>query len=49
MGDPTDMNFGVFWETPVDFLKRLVLQLFPKYEYQVVNLNVNSKAKFNCL
>ena len=45
MGCPIDMNFGVFWETPVDFLKSVVLQLFPKYIQNNVNLNVKSRAK----
>ena len=42
-----------FWcilrDTPVDFLKSVVLQLFPKYSQSNVNLNVKSRAKFNCL
>ena len=49
MGSPIDMNFGIFLETPVDFLKSVVLQLFPKYSHSNANLNVKSKAKFNCL
>ena len=31
MGDPIDMNVGVFWEASVGFLKSVVLQLFAKY------------------
>ena len=31
MSGPIDMNFGVFLETSVSFLKSVVLQLFPKY------------------
>ena len=31
MGNPIDMNVGVFCETPVGFLKSVVLQVFPKY------------------
>ena len=49
MGGPIDMNFGVFWETSVGFLKSVVFQLFPKYSQSYVNLNVKSRAKFNCL
>ena len=49
MGGPINMNFGVFWETPVDFLKSVVLQRFPKYIQSNVNLNVKNRAKFNCL
>ena len=49
MGDPIDMIFSVFWETSVDFLRSMVLQLFPKYSQGNVNLNVKSRAKFNCL
>ena len=41
MGGPIDMNFGVFWENPVDFLKSVVLQLFPKYSQS--NAKVISK------
>ena len=46
MGGPIDMNFGVFWETPVDFPKSVV---FPKYNQSNVNLNVKNREKFNCL
>ena len=49
MGGPIDMNFGKLLQTPVDLLKRVVLQLFPKYSQNNVNLNVKSRAKFNCL
>ena len=49
MGGPINMNVGVFWETSVGFLKSVVLQLFPKYSQSNVNLNVKSRAKFNCL
>ena len=49
MGGPIDINFDVFWETSVDFVKSVVLQLFPKYSRSNVNLNVKSKAKFNYL
>ena len=49
MGSPIDMNVDVFWETSVGFLKSVVLQLFPKYSQSYVNLNVKSRAKFNCL
>ena len=49
MIDPIDTNFGVSWETPVDFLKSVVLQLLPKYSQSNVNLNVKSRAKLNCL
>ena len=45
---PIDMNVGVFWETSMDFLKSVVLQLFPKYNQSYVNLNVKSRPKFNC-
>ena len=46
---PIDMNFGVFWETSMGFLKSVVLQLFPKYGESNVNLNVKSRTKFNFL
>ena len=49
MGSPIDMNVGVLWETSMGFLKSVVLQLFPKYNQSYVNLNIKSKAKFNCL
>ena len=49
MGGSIDMNVDVFWETSVGFLKSVVLQLFPKYSQSNVNLNVKSRAKFNCL
>ena len=49
MGGPIDINVGIFWETPVDFLKSVVLQLFLKYNQSDINLNVKSRAKFNCL
>ena len=49
MGGPIDMNVGVFGETSVGFLKSMVLQLFPKYNQNYVNVNVKSRAKFNCL
>ena len=49
VGGPIDMNVEVFWETYVGFLKTVVLQLFPKYSQSYVNLNVKSRAKFNCL
>ena len=37
MGGPFDMNFGVFWETPVCSLEIAVLQIFPKY-YKVMSI-----------
>ena len=43
MGDPIEMNVGVFWETSGGFLKSVVLQLFPKYNQSYVNLNVKSR------
>ena len=49
MGSPIDLNVDVFRETSVCFLKCVVLQLFPKYSQSYVNLNVKSRAKFNCL
>ena len=49
MSGPIDMNFGVFLETSVSFLKSVVLQLFPKYSQSNVNLNVKSRAELNCL
>ena len=49
MGGLNDMNVGVFWETSVDFLKSVLLQLFPKYSQSNVDLNVKSRAKLNCL
>ena len=45
MGGPIDMNFSVFGETPVDFLKSVVLQLFPIYSQSNFNLNVKNRAK----
>ena len=49
MDGPIDMNVGMFWETFVDLLKSMVLQHFSKYSQKNVNLNVKSRAKFNCL
>ena len=50
MGGPIDTNVNVFWENSVVFQKKyVVLQLFPKYSQNHVNLNVKSKAKFDCL
>ena len=49
MGGPIDMNVGEFWETSVSFLKHVVLELFPKYSQNYVNLNVKSSANHNCL
>ena len=49
MGGPIDMNVDVFWESSRDFLKCVVLQIFPKYSQSYVNLNVKSREKFNCL
>ena len=49
MDGPIDINFDVFWEIYVDFLKSVVLQLLPKYSQSNVNLNVKSGVKFNCL
>ena len=40
MDSPVDINIDVFWETSVDFIKSVVLQLFPKYSQSFVNLNV---------
>ena len=40
MGSSIDMNFDVFLETSVGFLKCVVLQLFPKYSQSYVILNV---------
>ena len=48
-GWPYWYDVDVFWETSVGFLKSVVLQLFPKYSQSNVNLNVKSRAKFNCL
>ena len=47
MDSPVDINIDVFWETSVDFIKSVVLQLFPKYSQSYVNLNVKSRPKFN--
>ena len=47
-GNPIYMNVDLFWETSAGFLKSVVLQLFPKYSQSNVNLNVKSRAKFNC-
>ena len=47
MGGTIDMNLGVFWETPVDFPKIVVLQLFPKHSQSNVNLNGMSKVGQN--
>ena len=49
MGGPINMNFWGIWETPVDFLKSAVLQIFLKYTQGNVNLNVKKMAKINCL
>ena len=49
IGGPIDMNVGVFCETSVSLLKRVVLQLFPKYSRSNVNLNVKGRSKFNWL
>ena len=41
MGGPIDTNVNVFWENSVVFQKKyVVLQLFPKYSQNHVNLNV---------
>ena len=40
MGGIIDMNFGMFWETSVGFLKSVVLQFSPKYSQKYANLNV---------
>ena len=45
MDSPVDINIDVFWETSVDFIKRVVLQLFPKYSQSYVNLNVKKYSK----
>ena len=45
MGSPIDMNIDMFR----DFLKGVVLQLFPKYNQSNINVNVKSRSKFNCL
>ena len=49
MGRSIDMNFGVFWEISVGFLKWVGLKLFLKYSQSYVNLNVKIRAKFKCL
>ena len=49
MGNPIDMNVGVFWETSMGFLKSVILRLFPKYSQSNLNLNIKSRSKFNCL
>ena len=41
---PIDMNFGVFWETSMGFLKSVVLQLFPRYSQSNVKVGQNSIA-----
>ena len=48
MGSPINMDVDVFWETSVGFQKGVDLQLFPKYSQSYVNLNVESREKFNC-
>ena len=40
MGASIDMNVGGFSKTPVNFLKSVVLQFFPKYSQSYANLNV---------
>ena len=40
MGGLIDMNVGVFWETSTGFLKKVVLQFFPKYNQSYVNFNL---------
>ena len=47
MGGRIDMNVGAFRETSVGFLKRVVLQLSPKYSQSYANSNVKSRPKFN--
>ena len=49
MGGPIDINVGVFWESSVDFRKRVVSQLSPKYSQSYLNLNLKSRPKFNDL
>ena len=49
MVDPININVDVFCETSVGFLKKVVLQLFPKYSQSYVNLNIKSRPDFNCL
>ena len=44
MGGPIDINFDVFGETSVGFLKRAVLQFFPKYSSSYVNLTFKSRG-----
>ena len=43
MVGPIGMNVDAFWETSVGFLKSVILQLFPKYSENNVNLNVKSR------
>ena len=49
MVDPININVDVFCETSVGFLKKVVLQFFPKYSQSYVNLNIKSRPDFNCL
>ena len=47
MGGRIDMNVGVFRESSVGFLIKVVLQLSLKCSQSYVNLNVTSGLKFN--
>ena len=45
MGGPMYINLACFLETSVGFLKRVDLQLFPKYSHSYGNLKVKSRLK----
>ena len=49
IGGPIDMNVDIFLEISIGSLKSVILQMFPKYSQRYINLNVKSRAKFNCL
>ena len=47
MGGPMDMIFGVFSETYVRLLKKIISRFFSKYSKSYNNLNVKSCLKRN--
>ena len=49
MGSLIDINIAVIWEASLGFLNSMVLQIFTNYSQSNFNLNVKSRAKFNCL
>ena len=47
MSGSIDMNASVFWQTSVDFVKKVILQFLPKYSQSYANLSVKIRPKFN--